>query len=116
MGTMGFLGILMATLAAPPGGGEVQSAILHGFTLGEDTVTISVSTCGCTDEEDFAFLIERESGGQRLVTVLRLKPDFCEAVPREVQFEYSRARLKGKHPVIVLNEFRTFDVFDPGCH
>ena len=118
MATIGFLGILVASLAVPQGNGEIQSAVLHGFTLGEDTVTISVSSCGCTREDDFSFMVERESGGVRRVTVLRLEPDFCEAVPIEVQFEYSRAdaKLKGNRPVTVLNEFRTFDVFDPGCH
>jgi len=106
-----FLPALFSTLLAFQPVFQPAPAILHGVTLTDETLTIEVTDCGCTDTDDFSFLVENVPQGTREVTVLRLTPDWCEAVPRLVQFQYDRKGRLRKGSFVLRNELRPFDPF-----
>jgi len=75
-----------AMSGAAAGEGE---AVLHGFSVGQGTVAITVTDCSCTSPEDFRFEINRVGGDLRMVKVIRLRPDMCEAPAQQSTFEYT---------------------------
>jgi hypothetical protein len=104
--------LAVALMNGGPVGGP-EEAILHGFTVGEDTVRIAVTDCGCTGDDGLIFDVKNLPRATREITVIRLVPDLCEVPPMLVEYEYSRQelRLQGGKRFVVTNEFRPFDPF-----
>ena len=111
------LTLVSLMLLLPGAGQSAEEAVLHGFSYDAETVTIAVSTCGCTLEEDFVFLLKSKPKGARDVTVIRLQPDTCEGVPQLVEFIYSRKdlKLKGAKRINVINVFEPFTKSAAAC-
>ena len=105
----GFLLALFSTMIASQPAFQPAPAVLHGVTLTNDTLTIEVTDCGCTDMDHFSFLVENVPKGTRELTVLRLTPDWCEAVPRLVQFQFARQGRLRNSSFVLRNELRPFN-------
>ena len=124
------LTLVSLMLLLPGAGQSAEEAVLHGFSYDAETVTIAVSTCGCTLEEDFVFLLKSKPKVARDVTVIRLQPDTCagdqhgaydevrlKGVPQLVEFIYSRKdlKLKGAKRINVINVFEPFTESAAAC-
>ena len=110
-----FLPALFSTLLAFQPVFQPAPAILHGVTLTNETLTIEVTDCGCTDVDHFSLLVENVPKGTRELTVLRLRPDWCEAVPRLVQFQYDRQGRLRNSSFVLRNELRPFEESSDAC-
>lgn len=97
-----------AMSGAAAGEGE---AVLHGFSVGQGTVAITVTDCSCTSPEDFRFEINRVGGDLRMVKVIRLRPDMCEAPAQQSTFEYTfdEAGLPQGARIILKTPLKAFD-------
>lgn len=61
--------------------------ILHGLTVNENNIIITVTSTGCTDESNFK--IEVVKTLPPLVTFIRVKPDLCKVAPHSVNLYFS---------------------------
>ncbi len=102
---LGFVGI--AVFVAPAGAAAAREEPLHGFSVERETVSIIVTSNGCTSAADFRFLVRRKGPGRTDVSVIRIEPDTCEAVPQAITIEFSRVDigLAGTSPLSVQNLF-----------
>ena len=111
----GLLLALFSTMIASQPSVQPAPAVLHGVTLTDETLTIEVTDCGCTDMDHFSFLVQNVPKGTRELTVLRLTPDWCEAVPRLVLFQYDRQGRLRNSAFVLTNELRPFEVSSDAC-
>ena len=81
--------LMAAAVAMPNPYTQEHEAVLHAFSVGQGTVSISITDCSCTRPEDFRFEINRAGGDLRMVKVIRLRPDTCEAPDVLTTYEYS---------------------------
>lgn len=77
---------------------------LLGISLNYETkeVTISVVSTGCTQKNDFTFNMVKE-----VLTVNRIKEDYCKAMEEIVTFTYSfeAAKIDSNKPFVIGNKF-----------
>jgi hypothetical protein len=77
---------------------------LVGISLDIDKkeMTISVVSTGCTNKNDFELICK-----DGILTVNRLKPDFCKAIEEVVTFTYSfaSAKIDTNKPFTISNKF-----------
>ena len=61
-------------------------ARLHGIGVEQDMLVFTVTSNGCTQNEDFELRVE--PGAVPRVTLMRLRPDLCKRVPlaKRIQF------------------------------
>ncbi len=78
---------------------------LHGLTVTENKVIITVTSTGCTDESDFEIVV-RESLPP-LVSFVRIQADFCKMAPHSVDLSFSLKK-------IGTAEFKVENLFSPG--
>jgi hypothetical protein len=83
-----------------------EPATLVGISLNYDKmqVTIQVVGSGCTQSSDFKFELK-----DNILTVVRLKMDFCKAMPEVVSFTYSLkdAGIEANKSFTIANKFIT---------
>lgn len=65
-------------------------------------ITISVVSSGCTNKKDFEFIFKNG-----VLTIYRLKPDYCKAMEDVVTFTYSftDAKIDTNKPFTISNKF-----------
>jgi|JI6StandDraft_1071083.scaffolds.fasta_scaffold05467_6 hypothetical protein len=77
---------------------------LIGISLDNDKkeITISVVSTGCTNKNDFELICKNG-----ILTVNRLKPDYCKAMEEVVTFTYSfaTAKIDANKPFTISNKF-----------
>ncbi|HAC64724.1 MAG TPA: hypothetical protein DCF68_14610 [Cyanothece sp. UBA12306] len=78
---------------------------LHAIQVTEKTVTIIVTSTGCTSKENFTSTLHKSE--PPIVTFIRLKPDLCKAAPQPYPIRF------GLEEVGAMN-FQTTNVFSPG--
>ena len=79
--------------------------ILHGLVLTETTATITVTSNGCTAKEDFQ--IQLQESKPPILTIIRVKPDLCEAAPHSIDIIFSLKEIGSAN-------FRVANLFAPG--
>ena len=77
---------------------------LHGLYVDDGTVTIVVTSSGCTRKEDF--IVVSDKSQPPTATFIRLIPDFCKAVSRPYSIKFSLEEVGAK-------EFKVANTFDP---
>ena len=77
---------------------------LHGLNVTENTVTILVTSTGCTKKEDF--IVVSDKSQPTTATFIRLIPDFCKAASRPYPIKFSIEEVGAK-------EFKVANTFDP---
>lgn len=91
---------------AVPEGSDVPSgapmADILEFEQTASSVRIRVITTGCTRAEDFEPNVQRLDATRVQLTVLRIKPDDCRAMPASKIVEFSRESLKLDEERIIL--------------
>jgi hypothetical protein len=60
---------------------------LHGLTITEKLVIVTVTSTGCTSKEDFIAVLQKSQ--PPIVTFIRLKPDLCRAASRKINISFS---------------------------
>jgi heat shock protein HslJ len=60
---------------------------LHGLVFNETTATIKVASTGCTKKEDFELRLQKSE--PPILTIIRVKPDLCEAGPHSIDIVFS---------------------------
>ena len=78
---------------------------LHGLSVNETKVIITVTSTGCTNESDFK--IEVVKTLPPLVTFVRVKPDLCKVAPHSVDLSFSLKE-------IGTADFKVDNLFAPG--
>ncbi|MDJ0703147.1 MAG: hypothetical protein QNJ46_07705 [Leptolyngbyaceae cyanobacterium MO_188.B28] len=79
--------------------------ILHGLAIAETTVTITVTSTGCTDKSDFEIQLQKSS--PPVVTFVRVNPDLCRAAPHSVDIIFSIKE-------VGADNFTVANLFEPG--
>lgn len=75
------------------------------------TLVVNVESGGCTEPEDFVLVVNQTEKVQE-VTVVRTKPDFCEAyLPGGEDVELKTTELLAKKPIQVLNPLKVKEQF-----
>lgn len=82
-----------------------ETETLHGVVVTETTVTVTVTSNGCTDAEDFR--IEVQESQPPIATWIRVTPDPCRMVAHSVDLDFS---LK----LIGSADFKVANTFAPG--
>ncbi|MGK7903806.1 MAG: hypothetical protein AB4352_20860 [Hormoscilla sp.] len=77
---------------------------LHGLYVSESTVTIIVTSTGCTKKEDF--IVVSDKSQPTTATFIRLVPDPCKAAPRPYRIQFSFEEVGAK-------DFKVANTFDP---
>jgi hypothetical protein len=83
---------------------EPETLLGISFDYDKQEVTITVSSSGCTQKQDFQFIVK---GNQ--LTINRTKPDFCKAMESPVSFTYT-LKETGIEPNKALNITNKFIV------
>ncbi len=100
--TVVIIAILWSTAQA-----ALNTARLHHYSLSPQAVTFTVTSTGCTREQDFDLLVERDPSDRDAtlrVTVIRTKPDWCKSMPQPVTFTKTLPRdHSSSAPVVVTN-------------
>lgn len=82
----------MAMSSVPKINGEVEA--LHGIQVDMDSITIDVVSSGCTTQDSFKFAVRKSGDGRStMVTVIRVLPDYCEAVSHHVSLIFQRKEI-----------------------
>ena len=83
-------------------GGEPETLLGVSMNFDKKEITIKVVTTGCTQKDDFQFLVKDEN-----ITIIRKKKDSCKAMPEEVSFTYTlkEAGIDPNKPFKILNKF-----------
>lgn len=81
---------------------------LHAVSITDSTITISVTSNGCTKKEHFDFVADAEHSHQFIV--VRNKYDGCRRVPERLSFKYafSEIGLAEKIDVTIKNPIIAF--------
>lgn len=82
------LSVAVVACATERGAAEdiIQSSVMNR------SLSVTIVSTGCTRPQDLDFVIERPSrGNEAIVTVVRVKPDLCRAMPKPVTFRYKLA-------------------------
>ena len=84
-----------------------QEEVLHGISVEKETIAIDVTSTGCTENDDFRFLIKQKGKTRTEVTVIRIEPDPCDAVAHRVILQFSRkdVRLDTVPSFLITNSF-----------
>ena len=80
---------------------------LYAATAGRETLTIKVSSNGCTTKVDFAFFVERKDGATT-VAFARKRLDRCRTIQAghaDLEFTMAELGIAPDTPVFVLNPF-----------
>lgn len=77
---------------------------LHGLQVDERTVTIVVTSTGCTKKQDF--IVVSDKSQPPTVTFSRLIPDYCKAAPSPYPIKFSLEEIGAK-------EFKVANTVDP---
>ncbi|WP_202218755.1 hypothetical protein [Okeania sp. KiyG1] len=77
---------------------------LHGLQVTEKTVTILVTSTGCTKKEDFIAVLDKYQ--PPTATFIRLIPDFCRAASRAIPITFSLQE-------VGATEFKVANTVDP---
>lgn len=99
---------LICPVTADAGVGEKeegpQATLEHlcGASLSIEVFEIEVLSNGCTEVEDFVFVIERAGASEFDVQVIRVVPDRCDGFGRTVTLRFDRESL-GLDGVDVVN-------------
>jgi hypothetical protein len=103
----------LAFLISGPVLGTAQEEVLHRISVDTETISIQVTSTGCTSAEDFRFLLKGKKRSVIRVTVIRIEPDTCEAAPQKVTLHFSRQDigLGNVSDIVVTNSFRAFSIF-----
>jgi len=80
-----------AVQAAPPSQRPTAEPI-HGARVDADGLTLRVGSNGCTRKESFRIRVKGPAK-RPTVTALRIRPDYCTAMFRIVEFTWSRQEL-----------------------
>ncbi len=81
---------------------EKSIETLHGLVLTETTVTIKVTSTGCTKKEDFQLRLQKSE--PPILTIIRVKPDPCKAAPHSIDIVFSLKEI-GAANFTVANPF-----------
>ncbi len=79
-----------------------ESEVLHGIRVQQNTVTVTVTSNGCTGPGDFEIKVAKSN--PPIATWIRKRPDPCKMISHSVDLEFSR-KLIGKLPFKVGNTF-----------
>lgn len=90
MKTIAAFFILFGWLAAPLQAGEGRPELLLGLATDFETghIIFEVASRGCTERDDFRVEFRNST-----LTLYRLRPDACKAMPQRLQLTYSLAEL-----------------------
>ena len=77
---------------------------LHGLQVTEKTVTIIVTSTGCTKKQDFIAVLDKFQ--PPTATFIRLIPDFCRAASTPYPIKFSLSEVGAK-------EFKVANTVDP---
>lgn len=97
----------LVPVAVSPGAGPAELEPIYAASAARDTLTIRVSSNGCTTKADFAFYVERK-GGATTVAFARKSLDRCRTIQAghaDLVFTLSELGLAPDTPVFVLNPF-----------
>ena len=94
-------------ILAPAGAPFEELEPLIAARAGPEALTITVSSHGCTQKEDFAVFLERKGSAIQLAFG-RKKIDVCRAAPRPVDLTFTWAELgvAAPEPVFLLNPLK----------
>lgn len=77
---------------------------LHGLQVTEKTVTILVTSNGCTEKQDFIAVLDKSQPST--ATFIRLKPDLCEATSQLYSIKFLLEE-------VGATEFKVANTVDP---
>lgn len=78
---------------------------LHGLYIDKETVTVTVTSTGCTKKEDFTIMLRKSR--PPIITFIRLKPDLCRAAPHKINIQFPLKE-------VGATEFALANLFKPG--
>ncbi|NET66388.1 MAG: hypothetical protein F6K63_19150 [Moorea sp. SIO1G6] len=105
LGTLLFAAVAVFCVTAPTALAATVEP-LHGIQITEKSVTIVVTSNGCTQKEDFTTILAKSQ--PPIVTFIRLKPDLCKGVSRPYPIQFSLSEVGAK-------EFKLANLFVPSA-
>lgn len=86
---------------------------IHDVKISADSIQFTVISNGCTKSKNFVLDVNQVNKDTYDVTLLRLKPDYCRAMPRLITITKPLKQLNNiNHPKIVINN--PFSTKKPG--
>lgn len=96
--------VIVATFFCTPilKAAEPETLLGISFDYDKQEVTITVASSGCTQKQDFQFIVKNNE-----LTINRTKPDFCKAMESPVSFTYSLkdAGIEPNKALTITNKF-----------
>lgn len=89
-----FLALAASAVQARPHGPPAAPTVepIHGARVDAEGLTLRVGSNGCTRKESFRMRV-RGPARRPVVTALRVRPDYCKAMFRIVEFTWTRQEL-----------------------
>ena len=91
--TLAGLGTAVAGTRGGEGGSQAEEEQLCGAATYPGSFAIEVVSTGCTEADDFVFVIERAGESEFDLQVIRIVSDPCDGFERTIRLEFDRQSL-----------------------
>lgn len=91
--------------------GNTNLEILYNVEIRKNSILAAVKSTGCTSNKNFKLQLALDNKKVLNASIVRIKPDFCRAMPKVITIELFDEQLARNAKVIIKNDIANKDTF-----